>query len=162
MTSHADVLQTLQVYGCRYGQRFDCGAVGAVMVGFGHTAAEAGTAASGLNNLAVADVTSSEVEQSWTQDHVARVALQGEHGKWKKYVCIIEALPPGARFVNVTVQGRDTQFWSGHYGMKFAKPCLTWSTANHSIDHCRCSAECLQTVFGRSGMTSSTRRPQAA
>lgn len=127
------------------------------MVAFGRTADEARVAVSGhQDNMRLMDASLSEVERSWTQDHVARLGLQGEHGKWKKYVCIVGALPAGTRFVGINVQGKDTQFWSGHFGMKFANPCLTWSPADHSADHCKCSAECKHAVFGEEGVTIST------
>ncbi|KAK9834721.1 hypothetical protein WJX74_008593 [Apatococcus lobatus] len=129
------------------GQRFDCGALGAITLKLGHTAAEA----EGAPAQFIPDgVTTLQPAAYWAQDNVASIEFQGEHGKWRKYVCIIEALPAGTRFVRIIIRGRDLQFWRGQYGMKFANPCLTWSPANHSAEHCICSTDCHQTVFAKS------------
>ena len=149
---------------CRGGQRFDCGAVGEINLKTGQTPEEASTVHTSQNveiDLP-AEGGPSQQELDWAQHHRARVSFRGEHGKWKKYVCIIGALPAGTRYVTVTILGRDTQYWRGHYGFKFANPSLTWSAARHPSDHCMCSAECLQTVFAASGAASRTWSPQDA
>ena len=141
---------------CRGGQRFDCGAVGEINLKTGRTTEEASTVHTSQHRDIVLPAEGDPLRQEleWAQHQLARVTFRGEHGKWKKYVCIIAALPAGTRYVSVTVLGRDTQFWHGHYGFKFASPSLTWTAAKHPSDHSMCSAECLTTVFGDSGVSS--------
>ncbi|KAK9832784.1 hypothetical protein WJX81_000752 [Elliptochloris bilobata] len=50
-------------------------------------------------------------------------------GEWRCAVGELSGYPPGARRAMVVVRGKDSQFWAGNYGAKFASPSLTFACA---------------------------------
>ncbi len=48
--------------------------------------------------------------------------LRGARGALRRY-------PPGARRAMVVLRGKDSQFWAGNYGAKFASPSLAFAGA---------------------------------
>lgn len=139
----------------RAGQRFDCRAVGAIRLRLGQVAGEVVAQEKAFRERRGGyDPDTQKQNEDWRSQGLAQVTLQGEHGKWKCCALIIEALPVSIRFACVTLEGKDTQFWQGHYGMKFAGPRLTWSSREHARNHCGCSRECLHAVFAPEGAPS--------
>lgn len=45
-------------------------------------------------------------------------------GRWQRAECVMAGYPQGVRRAVVVLQGRDRRYWAGHYGAKFALPCL--------------------------------------
>lgn len=56
-------------------------------------------------------------------DHLSQ--LFQPQPRWRKLVCLLP-VPPGCRKVTVSLFGKDTRFWAGHYGPKFASAELTF------------------------------------
>ncbi len=44
--------------------------------------------------------------------------------QWRRQAVMLEGYPPGVRRALVLLRGTERQFWSGHYGAKFAAPSL--------------------------------------
>ena len=60
---------------------------------------------------------------SWTSGH-----LDPPRGAWTRVRGTLR-LPPGTRRALLVLGGRDTRFWAGHYGAKFAAPELVFGFA---------------------------------
>ncbi len=141
----------------RAGQRFDCGAEASLTLRLG-TTSDASRRAPRLGRHDNVDSNEAVVDEPlWEEDCCAHIDFKGQHRQWKLYACTIKALPAGTRFAGVTLQGKDTQFWAGHFGMKFAKPCLRWIASETSQAQVPpvCSKPCFHAVFDAEGVTSS-------
>ena len=70
------------------------------------------------------------IERSVTPDTFILKRLVGkeEGGKWYQASHAFIDYPNGIRFIQVILQGKDTQGWAGNYGPKFAAPCVTITT----------------------------------
>lgn len=142
---------------CRAGQRFDCGAAGSVSLSFGKTVKDTMKPPSyisrNIQRQAQPTAGAAVDKAGWEEQRTATFAFTGEYAKWRGYACSIEAIPTGARYLSVSLQGHDTRGWAGHYGMKFTEPRLTWTAIQQAQDQTSSSELCFHGSFGAEGVS---------
>ena len=87
---------TLLIAGAVLCGRFDCGSVGEVQVTVG----------------SAAPISTGEV-------HCAQTKVLTPSAFYPSRISVCAEVPAGTRVVKLVVRGKDTQFWSGHYGARF-------------------------------------------
>lgn len=76
----------------------------------------------------------------WIKDGIAVAYPKPTHRFWTSFACIVKAVPPGARFVSITLKGRAVQYQHAEEGFGtsaviFADPLLSWNVRSHPEHH---------------------------
>ena len=70
--------------------------------------------------------TFSDPAQDWQTCSAICSRLREDDDAFQRYSCTISRLPKGMKYACIALLGRDSTWWAGHYGMRFAAPYLTW------------------------------------